>query len=137
MRKNNTPTLDNPTFDSVLSSGKKTHGVYVTLKSGEYVRCECSKAAKKALIDFDLYTKTCNRDLTQEAQHRLYAEHKAYIHDRFAEAGYTGTIHCTFADNVIHFEVLPQDAEEWFQKILATLNDDANLIDVSLKTAAA
>jgi hypothetical protein len=137
MKKNNTPILDNPTFDSVLVAGKKTGGGYVTLDNGERVKCECMKDGKKVTIAFDLYTRSCDHDLAPQAQQRLYDEHKAYIHDRFAAAGYTGSVHCTFADNVIYFEVLPVDAEAWFQKILATFNDSENLVEVSLKATAA
>jgi len=122
-----TPTLDKPTFEIVLSKGKETGGAYIRLHNGESVKCECSKDNKKANIAFDLYTRACNHDLTPEAQQRLYGEHKAYIRSRFADSGYTGSIHCTFSDSVIYFDVLPEDAEEWFQKIFATLNDSTNL----------
>lgn len=128
--KSKTSFLDNPTFDGVLVSGRKTGGVYITLASGEYVKCECRKKGKKANIAFDLYTRSCNHDLSPEAQQWLYNEHKAYIHGRFAGAGYTGSVHCTFSGTVIYFDVLPQDAEDWFQTILATLNKSGNMVDV-------
>ena len=127
MVKIRTPFLEQPTFDIVLSKGKKTNGVYISLQNGEPVKCECSKDGKKANIAFDLYTRACNHDLTQEAQQRLYDEHKAYIQEQFMKTGYTGPIQCTFSDTVIYFDVLPEDAEVWFQKILATLNEDSNL----------
>ncbi len=125
--KNKTPFLENPTFEKVLIEGEKTQGVYTSLKNGEYVRCECKKDGVKANIAFDLYTRSCNHDLTQEAQERLYKEHQAYIENQFFAARYKGTIHNMFFGTDIYFDVLYGDAEEWFQKILATLNEDTNL----------
>ncbi len=120
--KNKTPFLENPTFEKVLSEGKKTQGVYISLNNGEFVRCECKKDGVKANISFDLYTSSCNHDLTQVAQEHLHNEHQAYIKKHFFAARYTGTIHNMFFGTDIYFDVLYGDAEEWFQKILATLN---------------
>jgi hypothetical protein len=130
MKKIRTPFLEHPTFDIVLSNGTVTGGVYIRLQNGEPVKCECAKDSQKANITFDLYTRECNHDLAPEAQQRLYDEHKAYIREQFVKAGYIGSIQCTFSDTVIYFDVLLQDAEEWFQKILATLNDSMNLKEI-------
>jgi hypothetical protein len=126
-------TIDNPTFDSVAIAGEKTGGVYLHLHNSESVKCECWKDHKKAAIAFDLYTRSCNHDLAPEAQERLYNEHKAYIQSAFANAGYSGPIHCTFSATIIHFNVLPQDAETWFQKILTTLNNRSDMIESTPK----
>ena len=106
--------------------------MYISLNNGEFVRCECKKDGVKANISFDLYTSSCNHDLTQVAQEHLHNEHQAYIKNQFFAARYKGTIHNMFFGTDIYFDVLYGDAEEWFQKILATLNEDKNLQLVKL-----
>lgn len=129
--------LKDPTFDSAVAATKKDGGVYITLQNGGYVKCVCSRERKKATIDFDLYTDTCNLDLSPETQERLLDYHRDYVRGPFIDSGYVGPIHCTFADSMVHFEVLPQDAEEWFQRMLTTFNNRARMIEVWPKRAAA
>lgn len=121
-----TPFLDKTTiFENVRVLGRGTNGVYILLKNNEVVRCQCSKRTQKATIFFDLFTRACNHDLSKEAQERLYYNHLTYINENFTSAGQT--INSIFSGNLIFFDVLTKDAEEWFRKIISTLNDASNL----------
>ena len=121
-----TPLLDDTTiFENVRLLGRGTNGVYIILKSNEIVRCQCIKKTQKATIFFDLFTRACNHDLSKEVQERLYYNHLTYIDEHFTSAGHT--INSIFSGNLIFFDVLTKDAEEWFRKIITLLNDASNL----------
>lgn len=118
-----------PTFAEIRDSSKNGKQRVRVLIYGTSVECRAIARGTRAQIDFDLFS--CNYDLQSAAQDRLWHGYEAYCNEK----GFKSKIDSHFNRTSIWFEVLRDDAEIWFQRILAELRDVQNvtLCDAALE----
>ena len=107
----------NPTFEEVRKLSRNGQQRVRVLIYGSSVDCRARVSRTRAQIDFDLYS--CNYDLRREASELLFAEYNRYR----AQTGFRTRLHPHFNRSSIWFDVHRVHAEEWFQKVLRTLQD--------------
>jgi 5-methylcytosine-specific restriction endonuclease McrA len=118
--------LDEPTFSKVLDACKRRGvRVTVTVRDGASITCRTEMSGNAASIDFDLWRLGSN--FSEEAQRRYTEKHDAYLkkHLKQLRPKKPG-IASHFGATGIRFQVLDQDASEWFDDVYAALQDTAN-----------
>jgi hypothetical protein len=118
--------VDEPAFEKVLAACKRPRArVSVKVRDGASITCRTEVSGNAASIDFDLWRLGSN--LSEDAQRRYTEKHGAYLKKHLKQLrpkkpGITGH----FGATGIHFQVLEQDASEWFDDVYAALQDSAN-----------
>jgi hypothetical protein len=121
--------IDAPSFSRVLAACKKRGvRVTVTVRDGAHITCRTEMSGNAASIDFDLWRLGSN--LSEEAQHRYSEKHDAYLKEHRNQLR-TKRIASHFGATGIRFQVLQQDASEWFDDVYAALQDSANFTPLS------
>lgn len=118
--------VDHPTFEKVLDACRKRGvRVTVTVRDGASITCRTEMSGNAACIDFDLWRLGSN--LSEEAQSRYSEKHDAYLkkHLKQLRPKRPG-IASHFGATGIHFQVLEQDARDWFDDLYAALQHTAN-----------
>jgi hypothetical protein len=115
--------IDEPTFSKVLAACKKRGvRVTVTVRNHASITCRTEMSGNAASIDFDL-----GSNLSEGAQHRYSEKHDAYLKNHLKELKPKKPgIASHFGATGIRFQVLDQDASEWFDDVYAALQDSAN-----------
>jgi hypothetical protein len=120
------PNMDAPTFQKILNTCRKRGvRVTVTVRDGASVTCRTEMSGNVARIDFDLFSLGSN--FSDEAQRRFSDKHSRYVRTNLRQfrpkkPGISGS----FGRTGIDFQVLEQDASEWFDDVYAALQDTAN-----------
>src|SRR5262245_40842616 len=107
----------NPTFDDVRKLSRNGKERVRVLIYGSTVECRAKTSSTRAQIDFDLFS--CNYDLGEEAQERLWTEYNVYRD----ETHFKTKMHPHFSRTSIWFDVHRQDAAAWFERVLRELQD--------------
>jgi 5-methylcytosine-specific restriction endonuclease McrA len=118
--------VDDPTFKKVLDACRKRGvRVTVTVRDGVSITCRTEMIGNAASIDFDL--RRLDSNFSEEAQRRYREKHVAYLkkHLKQLRPKRSGIV-SNFGATGIRFQVLEQDASEWYDDVYAALQDTAN-----------
>jgi len=124
--------VEKPTFEKVRADCKNGKQPAYVRVFGGYIVSRATKRRRKCLIDFDLHLSTYNYDLTPETQDRLADDYEDYIRVNFRRSDHRRMFPWHFSKTSIMYEVLVDDAEEWYNKVYETLCDGANLVRLTL-----
>lgn len=88
-----------------------------------WTRAEVNRA--KVLLVFDLYG--CRIRLSDESRESLWNAHKEYCVSAFKKASSAVS---EIGITILRFDVLPEDAPEWFRRIVTVFGDRNNLVNL-------